>query len=139
MYRFNFSAILLPTLTLLTAFLFSACHDEHDCCDTTKPTVEILSPPDNSFTVTGDNLDIRAQVEDNSLHEVKLEITKAADSTVVFTKSYSVHGKKSFSLNETWLVPKLADVETEVIIRVIAEDQGDNLVSDFVRLSVFPN
>lgn len=138
MYPFKFSGFLLPSFAvLLFAFLF-ACDDHHDCCDTEKPTVEILSPPDNSFTVTGDNLDIRAVVEDNSLHEVKLEITRASDSTTVYTKSYSVHGKKSFSLNETWLVPKLEDVETQVIIRVIAEDQGDNLVSDFVSLSVFP-
>lgn len=139
MYRFNLSWIYLPTIALWATFLFTACHDEHDCCDTTKPTVEILSPPDNSFTVAGDKLDIRAQVEDNSLHEVKLEITRASDSTVIFSKKYNAHDKKSFSLNETWLVPKLADVETEVIIRVIAEDHSDNLVSDFVSLSVFPN
>lgn len=130
-----FPRFLVVTLLSLTA-LFSCSGDSEE--DSVQPTISILSPAPNSFSISGENLNIRALVQDNSLHEVKLDISRIKDGTNLFSKTYVAHDKSTFTLSETWLVPLLSDPNEDVNIKVTALDHGDHEVNQSVVLTVLP-
>ncbi|MBK7232307.1 MAG: hypothetical protein IPH93_08590 [Saprospiraceae bacterium] len=116
--------------------LINACKEDHDS-DTSLPQVVISAPGENSFTDMGDPLPISANVTDNSIHEVNLQIKSATDS-LLFTKTYNAHDKTSFGVSETWTVPRLGTAPTEITILITAEDHSKNKGSASRVVSVFP-
>jgi len=120
-------------------FLFTAtiaCHEVHDS-DSSLPQVVITAPGENSFTDMGDQLTILANVTDNSIHEVHLQIKSATDS-LLFSKTLNAHDKTSFGVSETWTVPRLGTVSTEITILITAEDHAKNKGTASRLVSVFP-
>ncbi|MBK9270783.1 MAG: hypothetical protein IPM48_04230 [Saprospiraceae bacterium] len=126
------SAMFLMLISILS------CSDDHsDPPDTSLPVVTISAPGENSFTDMGDNLEIRASITDNNLGDIKMQIKSATDS-VLFDKVYNAHEKSNFAINETWTVPRLGTIPTEISIHISAEDHAKNKGVASRIVSVFP-
>ncbi|HLW62923.1 MAG TPA: DUF4625 domain-containing protein [Flavobacterium sp.] len=109
----------LLSLSIIGSLFIVSCSDDDNTVDTTKPTIEIVSPTDHQEVEPGSSFFFKANLSDDSgLASYKIEVHYAEDGhehkktfaeEFVFNVSVEVPGQvKTFSAEETIDVPETA-------------------------------
>lgn len=126
----------LLLLGLFAAFLTPACHDhEHNEDDTVAPTITLEAPAVNDI-VSG-AVRIHGVVEDESLHEMSIVVTKDDGGAVLFSASPTVHDETSYHFDESFTPAGLTG-ETAVTLTITVEDHSALTTTKTVAFKVKP-
>lgn len=125
----NCTIISLLTIVVLSCTL-NACKKED-----TGLKIELQSPSEGSLF----NGEVRVQgkVSGESLHNLRIKVTRDADNEEVFSFSKHWHGKKEFSFDEYFLPEGISNT-TALTLYIELEDADDQVISQTVRFQVNP-
>ncbi len=120
--------LLLVALSIVT--LFAACKKEDEA-----PNIFLEEPTEGSL-VSGE-VHIHGKVTDESLHNLKIKITKDADGAELFSFSKHWHGKLEYDMDEHF-TPEGISGETPVTLFIEVEDELDQVSTKTVKFRVKP-
>lgn len=107
-----------------------------DFSDSTVPVVVIASPTSNQVFKSGDVIQIRGKVTDNSLYQGKVRVVDDATSTIILEQAYEIHGYQVY--NFTVACPTEVTVVSHYTVSVEFEDHGLNEGTQSVGVTVKP-
>ncbi len=119
-------------LTFVSVAISCHHHDHDDDSDTSSPVVTITKPAESS-AVTG-SLQIVIAVSDNSLHEMKIEVLKDSDNSVLVSEKPSVHDKTSYNFDKTYTLSGITDL-VPMTLKVKVEDHGGNVTEKTLKFN----
>jgi len=142
--------IISLTFAIITFLSITSCSDDDTVADTTKPTVNIITPTDHQEVAPGTTLNFKAALADNvGLKSYKIEIHSADDghehkNKVVKTAEenfeYSIvkevsNEAKDFEVNQEIDIP--ANVtEAHYHVGIIVIDVNGNQNQQFVEIFI---
>lgn len=119
---------------LLVSLVFNGCKGNDN--DTTTPVISLSEPTDNQVYTSGNVLRITGNLADNHLHEMKISITNNAGGAELFSRSVSVHGQTSYTINETY-TPSVTTV-VNATLKVEAKDLAENYAVKNIPIKINP-
>ncbi len=122
--------IALTFLAIVALSFFAACKKE----DKTAPKATVTTPADGGTLAAGATVDISGTVTDETaLKEAVIEVVKASDESVLFTKTIAVSGK-SATVTGSYVVNVAAGTVIEFHIEVT--DEAGNTSDEHAHLTV---
>lgn len=89
------------SFAIISLIVVSSCSDDDEVVDTTKPTIEIISPTDHQEVEPGSVLTVKANLADNvGLASYKIEIHSAEDGHEHKAKQILAEDFEYSSVNE---------------------------------------
>lgn len=126
-------------LLLSLGIFLPACHKdaahEHNDEDVTPPAIVISSPVADA-AISG-LVAIIGKVSDESLHELRIKVTRDSDDKLLFSKSPTVHDLTEYDFDLSWTPVDITD-ETAVTLSVQVEDHSDHSVTQTLKFKVKP-
>lgn len=126
MKKYNI-ALLLAALALSTFFF--ACEKE----EPGLPEIDLGQPVEGQLYIGP--VSIVGWVRDESLHRLKISITKDTDTSLLFNYSRHWHGRSEFYFEELY-TPDSLSVETPVTLTIEVEDEDDLKSSKTIKFRV---
>lgn len=118
------------------AFTFNSC-DKHEE-DTVSPSITIAKPLENQMFKSGDTVVINGTVADHSLHELHVMIHNSDSADKVYWEYMpTIHDMTTFSFNEKWIVPAVADT-CDIKLHVKVHDHSENESEKMVMFKIRP-
>jgi hypothetical protein len=110
------------------------CHKHSD--ENSAPVLTIITPSTNQVYKSGDNVVISGSVTDNSLHELRIDITVTATGTSLYSNIISVHDLTSYTINDSW--KSSVTTSTSATVKVEVEDHSGNVAEKKVAIVINP-
>lgn len=112
--------------------LSSGCH-KHEA-DSTVPVITLSAPLNNQVYKNGDNVIITGTVTDNSLHELRINITNTGNGASLYSNVISVHNLTSYAINSSW--KSAITAATTAVVKVEAEDHDGNVAEQKATVTI---
>lgn len=124
--------IIFPLLTLT---LISCDKNDDSKIDSESPVISILAPVNSIVYKSNTNLPVKAQiVENDQLHEIRVEIYNIGDSTLVFSTHIHKHSRNVIYETSMFL-PELDSVE-QYEVKLLASDHVGNTGEESIVVEV---
>jgi hypothetical protein len=117
-----------------TCLVSANCTTNDD--DTSTPVISTTLPADNQVYNSGDAVLIKGSMTDNHLHEGKISIMNNAGGPDLFSKSISIHGQTSYTINESY-TPVVA-VVVNATVKLEVKDLAGNYVERKIAIRINP-
>jgi hypothetical protein len=119
---------------ILLCFSNCGCHKHSD--ENVAPVLTIITPSANQVYKSGDNVVISGSVTDNSLHELRIDITVTATGASLYNNVISVHDLTSYTINNSW--KSSVTTSTAATVKVEVEDHSGNVAEKKVSIVINP-
>ena len=119
---------------ILLCFSNFGCHKHSD--ENVAPVLTIITPSANQVYKSGDNVVISGSATDNSLHELRIDITVTATGASLYNNVISVHDLTSYTINNSW--KSSVTTSTAATVKVEVEDHSGNVAEKKVSIVINP-